>query len=231
MSEALNPSDKTSSSAWGGFYKTLENPVNFFPENFIARIFLSKNPVQCLEHDFKGKRLLDIGCGHGRHIPFFESLGLQVDGLEVTDEQVKALQQTFPTLNFYKGKSASIPVADAQYDYLAAVNAIYYVDDLESGFEANIKECTRLLKSGGYFIFSMVGAEHSLIQNAHIENKYAQIQQDFLGFRNDTWLRPLWDKDELADLLPGLELQKTGEVKETLDGFVRHIYYCVAKKL
>ncbi len=223
--------NKTSSIAWGDFYKGLEDSVNFFPENFIARIFLSKHPVQFLEGCYDGLSILDLGCGHGRHLPFLSNIGFaNVDGLEVSADQVAKLQQQFPQSRFYCGTSSDIGTDDGVYDFVMACNSLYYIDDMRAGFSANIRECSRILKEGGSFIFSMIGAQHSILSHCKREDEYAILTNDFLGFRDGTILRPLWNPEEMPLLLEGFIIEKSGEILETCEGSVRHLHYFVARK-
>ncbi len=222
---------KNASGAWSAYYKDNSHKNNIFPESFIARIFLSTSPVSYLEQNFSGKKILDLGCGHGRHIPFLSGLGLHVDGMEVSEEQVNSLRGLYPSQNFYCGKSASIPSEDRSYDYVMACNSIYYIDDLSIGFSKHLEEVYRVLKDDGIFIFSMVGAQHSILQRCDRVGEYAHLNYDFLGFREGTVIRPLWNKSEAQDILsPYFHLHKSGEILETSEEFVRHIHYMVAHK-
>lgn len=222
---------KQASVAWAAYYKDRPQWENIFPESFMARIFLSRSPIRYLDQDFEDKMLLDLGCGHGRHIPFLDGLGFNVSGLEVAQEQVESLTNRFPEQQFLCGSSAHIPTPDQSYDIVTACNSLYYIDDINEGFEAHLNEVARVLKDVGILVFSMVGAQHSILKNCEKQGDYARLKYDFLGFREDTLIRPLWDKAELNALLkPHFDLQKSGEIIETSEGFVRHIHYMVAYK-
>ena len=157
---------KKTSTAWTQFYLNNNNSNNFFPDSFVNRILQSTLPVKYLNQDFKNKLILDLGCGHGRNIPFLKSLNFKVTGLEISNEQVVFLKKQFSECNFLKGTSSSIPVEEKSFDYVLACNSIYYLENKNMSIIDNFKECKRVLKKNGIFIFSMVGKKHSILNDS-----------------------------------------------------------------
>ncbi|WP_281560426.1 class I SAM-dependent methyltransferase [Thalassomonas sp. RHCl1] len=220
-------SHQHASDKWASYYRANQGKGNYFPENFVHRVFSSSSPVQFLDHDYRGKSLLDLGCGHGRHIPYLQSLGFEVCGLEVSAEQVSQLQQQFPGLEFAEGVAANIPLADNHFDYLLACNAIYYLDNAKPGFSRHIAESRRVLKNGGKMIFSMLGEKHTIFNDAKQSGPgLYKIAKDFLGFRHDTYIQAYTGDNQ--QLFNGLEIKHQGEIIETVDDTCRHLHYFVA---
>ncbi|MBX2833447.1 MAG: class I SAM-dependent methyltransferase [Micavibrio sp.] len=220
----------TGGQAWSGFYADLHDPINFFPENFVSRVFLSEKPVSFLDKSYRGEKILDIGCGYGRHIPFLRTLGLDVSGLEVSEELVVRLQSDFPDSHFYCGLSSKTPCKDDTFDMLLACNSIYYLESEVDDIRQNFSECARILNNNGVFIFSMLGAKHSILKGSMKRKENAVIKQDFLGFRNETVIRPLWTKNDIFEVVDNLfDIEKRGEILEECEGFVRHLHYFVAR--
>lgn len=220
-----------SAKAWGEYYKSLTTPNNYYPESFVSRIFLSEKPVKFLDKNYKEKKILDLGCGHGRHIPFLVNQGFNVTGLEVTQEQIAILEEIFPNQNFITGHSANIPSQNNSFDYILACNSIYYLKDPSDCFSKHLSESCRILKQGGILIFSMIGAQHSILNQCSKENENAILKNDFLGFRKNTAMRPLWNKSEIDILLEdAFKLENRGEIIETCNGHTRHLHYIVAQK-
>ena len=81
-----------SSDNWSEFYNNNFNNNNYYPENFVQRIFHSTKPVKFLDQNFENKRILDLGCGYGRNIPFLINLGFKVNGIEISPALVKNLK-------------------------------------------------------------------------------------------------------------------------------------------
>ena len=62
-----------------------------YPTEFVVRSFLGTYP-NLKPNDktfYKGKKVLDLGCGDGRNIPFLSDLGYRVYGLEINKEIVE----------------------------------------------------------------------------------------------------------------------------------------------
>ena len=219
------------SQAWSAHYDREHAPSRYCPENFVVRVLCSNAPVCFLpDKAFSGRRVLDLGCGHGRHIPLLSDLGFEVMGLEVSDPLVEHLRRTFPDARFVRGRNAAIPLKDGSLDMILAVNAIYYLDDPATAIAAVMAEAARVLKPGGALVCSFVGHRHSILDHAERVGDAAVIRNDALGFRNGTALRPLWENERLADVLTPFAFHRGGHIFETAEGHRRHLHYAVAFK-
>ena len=219
----------SASEKWSGYYMDTRTSKNYHPENFISRIFTSKSPVCFIEDNYVKKRILDLGCGHGRHIPYLNSLGFDVCGMEVSKKQVDELSKIFTNNVFIMGDSSNIPIGDNQLDYIMACNSIYYVEGNSLGFSKHIVECARVLIKDGRLIFSMLGDKHSIFKNSvHKEDNIRLVVEDFLNFRNGVLVRPYLFSDRNEDLFPYFKIEHQGEIIETVGGYCRHIHYFVA---
>lgn len=96
---------------------------------------------------FRGKKILDIGCGPNPCVTAFTDC--QTYGLDELVDEYKELG--FPLdsysdrLTYLKGSAENIPIEDNFFDAVISVNAIDHVKD----FPAVAKEITRVLKPGG----------------------------------------------------------------------------------
>lgn len=216
---------------WQHFYLEHTSSNNFYPENFVIRVLKSKAPVQFINDKYYGKKILDLGCGYGRHIPFLTNCGFNVTGLEVSESQVESLKEAFPSTEFITGNANSIPVEDKYFEYLLACNSIYYLDNENMPINLHFNECARVLCAGGKIIFSMLGIKHSIFNNCtKLANHNYQINEDFLGFRNGVLIRPYLESDNYDEIFTGFIVDHHGEIIETVSGFCRHIHYFVATR-
>ena len=223
------PDKPRNSSPWQDFfnYAGSGRPI---PEGFVARVFLSKSPVRFLRsYDFKGKNALDLGCGGGRHSIFLSQLGFITSACEVNDEIVQTLIERFPHLHFFKGSSHGIDAPDQSYDCILGANSIYYLNEGGHSLEAALQEIHRVTKIGGFVVASLVGEDHFCIAGSTRErDNTAKMVSDPLGLRTESRIRPLWNDEEpraILELDGKFELHKSAELRESCDGYVRHLHY------
>jgi len=221
--------------AWSDFYNGETKRKPSIPENFIGRIFLSRSPVMMLANDdFRNKRILDIGCGDGRHCSFFNSLGFAVSGCEISADQIESLKTKYPEISFDLGRSDDLGYEDMCFDYVCAVNSIYYLRDQDTDMSRNLQEALRVLKPNGKLVASFLGNEHFILRGTkRKKNGNVIIENDHLDFRNGIAIRPVWSRDEIDTIFSTLRvrLDFVGETQDRLDEFNRHLYYVVCTKL
>jgi len=226
---------KTTSESWSQFYESDGKHELLIPESFIARIFLSHRPIDALDdYLFKDKKILDVGAGHGRHVWFFNQLGMKVFGTEVSVAALKRLQEAFPEHVFEKCPSRQIAFNSSTFDYVVAVNSIYYVEHQEDSILENLKETFRVLKSGGVLVCSFVGYDHFILKGAvYLKNKNALIKNTGHQCKEDIVIRPMSSKNDITNTLSAIddvEVKMIGEITDELEGFTRHLYYLIAEK-
>jgi tellurite methyltransferase len=117
--------------------------------------------VQELEKEFAGMnvcRILDLGCGIGRHSLFFASKGYQVFSLDASKQAVaytrSAAQEAGLPLTVRQSGMTMIPFEDWYFDYVLAWNVIYHGDPavVKSAFA----EISRVLRPRGIFQGTML---------------------------------------------------------------------------
>ena len=220
--------------SWAQYYKNRSslNLKNYYPENFVSRVFLSKSPVKFIDCDYQGKQILDLGCGHGRHIPFLIDLGLNPTGLEVSQQQIDELKTNFARIPFIKGTAKEIDSPAESYDFVLACNSIYYLASKSDLAIDHFKECHRVLRKGGLLIFTLMGPKHSIFDGAEevASNGVFKIENDFLGFRDGVCIQA-YSTEFLSEVAMYFDIQQKGEIVEAVDNHCRHVFYFVAKKV
>lgn len=103
-----------------------------------------KAEIQSLARNFRGKKILDAGCGYGFFTKLFCVNGNQVTGLDL---QNLVDGQKIP-FKFVQGDALRMPFANSSFDVIVSFDVVEHVRDDHSF----LKECHRVLRKDGYLI-------------------------------------------------------------------------------
>ena len=96
-------------------------------------------------------RLLDLGCGLGRHSLLFAQRGFNVTSLDLSPSGLRklgeAVHETDLPILTVLGDVRSLPFEDGSFDAVLSYHSIYHVDS--DGMIAAIRELGRVLRPGG----------------------------------------------------------------------------------
>ncbi len=96
-----------------------------------------------------GSRVVDFGCGTGILFPELTARGYRVVGLDLSLDMLQAGSES-PDVSLVCGDGCFLPFAGASFDAVFCRGSIHHVPDLQRAFQ----EIVRVLKPGGYLIFS-----------------------------------------------------------------------------
>ena len=119
-------------------YYTKKTIGKLFPTEFIVRSFLGnyKNLKKLERDEMISKKVLDLGCGDGRNIPFLNYLGFSVYGLEINNEIIDfcrdSLNHNDLDVNLVVGSNSKIPFNESFFDCIIACHSCYYVEKQEN---------------------------------------------------------------------------------------------------
>ena len=109
------------------------------------------------------RRVLDLGCGVGRHALMLAEMGYAVTALDGAAEGLAVLRDEARArglaIDIAEGLMTSLPYADAAFDYVLSLNVIYHGDG--NVVRAAIGEIRRVLKPGGIFQGTMLSKRNS----------------------------------------------------------------------
>jgi ubiquinone/menaquinone biosynthesis C-methylase UbiE len=115
-----------------------------------------------------GTRVLDLACGLGRTTLRLSEDGVRVRGYDLSPVFIERAQKRFPYLDLHVGTYTTIPEPDQSYDgVLISANGLDCAGSDRARVQA-LRECARVLQSGGTFIFS----SHNL-KSLHASPYYA----------------------------------------------------------
>ena len=173
---------------YDAFYRARDS-AHVYPVEFVVRSFLGTYPR--LKPDaslYPGRRILDVGFGDGRNMPLLCNLGMDVHGVEITEEicrrGVERLAALGHEIEARVGHNHQLPYDTGFFDHVLACHACYYVDPGTS-FADNLAEIARVQKTGGRFVFSVPTATSYIMKGAFdLGDGHMQIVNDPYGVRN-----------------------------------------------
>lgn len=106
--------------------------------------------------DWRGKSVLDLGCGGGFMSEALARRGAHVIGVDPSAPAIAIAQKHAETsglsIDYRVGMGESLPVAESSVDIVVCVDVLEHVRDLD----AVIGEIRRVLKPGGLFLFDTI---------------------------------------------------------------------------
>ncbi len=179
--------------------------------------------VEVLQNTLKTQNLsledfhvvLDFGCGVGRitrHLKPFTNL--EIHGCDYNPALIAWCQKNLPFATFEVNKLAPpLPYPDAKFDLLFAFSVFTHLD--EKLYQEWIHELARVLKPGGYLIFTIMG---EAMGNLHkfTEDEWQQFNAGKLVVRYSEVVGM-----NLTGAFCGVDFVKTNMTKEL--EFVNHI--------
>lgn len=215
---------------------------HLYPTEWVIRTMLGNYPG--LKYDrskYQGGKILDLGFGDGRNMPLLHNCGLDISGVETTQETVDMVTGAMSELGIKTdlrvGSNASIPFEDNYFDYILACAACYYIDK-NGTFEDNLAEISRVLKPGGYFIANFPAFSDLPIPNNFILNDaipagdgHVIIKHDPFGIRDGYKFRPFSSEQEIADVFSSrYDDICTGYTFDNYYGLQQNLYIATARK-
>lgn len=121
----------------------------------------------------KDPKILDIGCGHGRHVIYFAAKGYQVYGIDSYGPVLKRLKQhlsrmglaaSLKTHDFTNG----LPYPKGQFDLVIATRSIHHATSSNVG--KILREINRVIKDQGLLFLQIPDYEASqVLENIWME--------------------------------------------------------------
>lgn len=176
-------------------------------------------------------RLLDLGCGIGRHSVFFAQRGFSVDAFDLSERGVAVLDQAAQERQLLVrarvGDMLSLPYETGAFDCLLAYHVIFHTN--RAGLEQVIAEIRRVLVAGGelFVTFNSVrNPSYTRPTNRVLEpHTVLQTEGHEAGIPHHHV-----DEAEVRELLAGFEFIRFTQGEEILADHSSWHYFVLARK-
>ena len=131
----------------------------FYKEGKYVMWWPSETVIRWTKRAFSEKtgRVLDSGCGNGRHILFFAKIGFAIHGIDISSKSLNMAKESLKKegLPAYlqQASCTNLPYKDEEFDGVVLFGVLDHLllDDIKKA----IKETRRVLKEGGKVFFSL----------------------------------------------------------------------------
>ena len=134
---------------------TDENAREYTKAGQIFRHYCAENGI-----DFKGKRVLEIGCGTGFYTDIIAELGPPASfrGLDVTDVNFDTIAERHPTFSFVKGNATEPIDLGGVFDVIVMIDVIHHVV-ADREFHALLSNVRKWMAPDGVFLITPISAK------------------------------------------------------------------------
>lgn len=182
------------------------NIVGRMAAEYCVRMLKGSYPrLDIREEVARSSRVLDAGCGDGRHIPVLESFGHEVSSFEFDEDIVsiasRKCEERGCKATIKVGSNAGIPYGNGVFDGALSWNQIYYLDGVNS-FDRHVDELARVLKSGAWVVMSIPMHSAFIYQDSKVvEEGVVEIKNDYFGgTRNGVLMRRFSGEGEIESV-------------------------------
>lgn len=96
-----------------------------------------------------GMQLLDVGCGNGRLADVAQAWQVHYVGVDVSASLLTVARQQFPDAKFIQGSMLQLPLADNQFNVVAAIASLQHIPSVAYRQQA-LQELYRVTRPGGH---------------------------------------------------------------------------------
>jgi SAM-dependent methyltransferase len=217
------------------FYRS-RDPQYVYPAEFVVRAFLGRYPRHAPpDEGYARRRVLDLGFGDGRNMPLLANLGMDVHGVEMSEDICARGRARLARLGVAAelrvGRNHAVPYADGFFDYVLACHSCYYVEP-GTRFNDNVREVARVLRPGGRFVFSApIGSSYILRGACDVGGGHMRITADPYQIRNGSVLKKFDSEADLEQaLVPYFHDLRIGSCRNDFWGIDEHVWIVVARR-
>ena len=147
----LDTSEKNDEREYREIFDTISKRYHKVTNSHFYNAFIEVPATLSLLKNIKGKKVLDLGCGTGRHTSEMKNMGAEVWGLDISSKMLEIAKKEVQEVDFRLGSAYRLPYKSGFFDIVLAGLVVHYFEDLDRAFG----EVYRVLKKNGTFVFSI----------------------------------------------------------------------------
>ncbi len=117
-----------------------------------------------------GARVLDVGCGPGRHLGELGRIGCRATGLDLSRRMIEAARAAAPGACLVHADMRSLPFRSGGFDVVTSYFTSFGYFDDENDDMSVLSEVRRVLKTGGWYLLDFLNAEE-VVANLRAEDR------------------------------------------------------------
>ncbi len=130
---------------------------------FSARYLQRRTGIDSWQKKRNVDRILDAGCGIGRHVIFFSEQGFDVYGIDISDDAIKIANEWLSRKrlksNLKVGNLTSLKFPDEYFDVIISYAVLDHMT--LSDFKRSLNEIRRVLTKNGYIFLTLRSTDDS----------------------------------------------------------------------
>jgi 2-polyprenyl-3-methyl-5-hydroxy-6-metoxy-1,4-benzoquinol methylase len=120
----------------------------------------------------EGDKLLEIGCGIGSVVHALHKKGFAITGVDISQEAISYGLKKYGPIDLQVQAAEELPYENESFDVVLSFDLFEHI----ARIEMHVKEVTRVLKTGGYYLFQT-------------PNKYSNVIFETLAHKSLKWRR------------------------------------------
>ena len=107
-----------------------------------------------------GARVLDVGCGPGRHLAALIRAGFSSVGIDLSPTMIATAWVAAPEAHLVRADMRQLPIADASFDIVTSYFTSFGYFEDERDDQQVIHEARRVLATGGWYLLDFLNSAH-----------------------------------------------------------------------
>lgn len=192
--------EKVYSETFGGQWYTDEGVVRF-----TARFLQRRVGIEIYDKKREVQRILDAGCGNGRHIVFFAEQGFNVWGVDISEEAIRIadawLNKKGLKAHLHVGDIKTLPFESQYFDVVISYGVLDHITFTDA--KKALQEINRVSGKGAYVYITLRSTEDSECgRGEKVANNTFVLQE---GYEKGI-IQHFFDWEEIKELFKGFNI-------------------------